>query len=180
MTAMKEVMTPMISDATGAAGNLNRGKHKRYEGLHRGCHSLDGATGRGLPKAAFAAFTDPGHGQNERMVDRKDDGRRANANDAIAEQLDAIVEEVARTFHFSTEELRARRREQHLSFCRQVAMYLCRHTGASLPAVGRSLGRDHSTVLYSVRLIERRLQGHDHGAFRAFIEGLEAQFITAP
>ncbi len=163
----------MISDATGAAGNLNRGKRKRNEFSHRSRRSLNRTLGPGLPKPAAATFTDPDHFKNERTTDRQGDARRASPKEATAEHLDAIVEQIARTFHFGVEELRARKREQHLSFCRQVAMYLCRHTGASLPAVGRSLGRDHSTVLYSVRLIERRLQGRDHGGFRAFIETSE-------
>jgi Bacterial dnaA protein helix-turn-helix len=179
-TAMKEVVTPMISDATGAAGNLNRGKRKRHEFPHRGCRSPNRAMGLGLPKPAFTALTDPDHCQNERMRDRQADDRRAAPNGATAEHLDAIVEQVASTFHFSTEEFRARKREQHLSFCRQVAMYLCWYAGASLPAVGRSLSRDHSTVLYSVRLIERRLQGGDHNGFRASIKTLERQIIPAP
>jgi hypothetical protein len=177
---VKEVVTPMISDATGAAGNLNRVKRKRREFPHRGCRSLNRAMGLGLPKPAFAAFTDPDRFQNEQMRDRQADDRRATAKGATAEHLDAIVEQVARTFHFSTEELRARKRDQHLSFCRQVAMYLCWHAGASLPAVGCTFSRDHSTVLYSVRLIERRLQGRDHGGFRAFIKTLERPIIPAP
>jgi len=177
---MKEVMTPMISDATGAAGNLNRGKRKRHEFSDQGCRPLKRAIGLGLPQPAFAAFTDPGHFQNEGMTDRQSDARRATPKGASVEHLDAIVEQIARIFHFSTEEIRARKREQHLSFCRQVAMYLCRHTGASLPAVGRSLSRDHATVLYSVRVIERRLQGRDHGGFRAFIKTLERQIRPAP
>jgi hypothetical protein len=176
---MEEVMTPMISDATGAAGNLNRGKRKRHEFPHRGCRSPNRAMELGLPKPAITAFTDPDHCQNERMRDRQTDDRRATPNCATAEHLDAIVEQVARTFHFSTEELRARKREQHLSLCRQVAMYLCWHAGASLPAVGRSLSRDHSTVLYGVRLIERRCKGATHGGFRAFIKTMERQIIPA-
>jgi len=136
--------------------------------------------GLGLPKPALAAFSDPDHAQNEGVRDRQGDDCRATPNDATAEHLDAIVEQVARAFHFSAEEFRARKREQHLSFCRQVAMYLCWHAGASLPAVGRSPSRDHSTVLYSVRLIERRLQERDHGGFRAFIKALERKIIPAP
>jgi DnaA-like protein len=179
-TAMKEVMTPMISDATGAAGNLNQGKRKRHEFPHRGCRSPNRAMGLGLPKPAFTASTDPDHCQNERMRNRQADDRRATLNGTTAKHLDAIVEQVARTFHFSTEELRARKRGQHLSLCRQVAMYLCWHARASLPAVGRSLSRDHSTVLYSVRLIERRYKGAIHSGFRAFIKTLERQIIPAP
>jgi len=179
-TAMKEVMTPMVSDATGAAGNLNREKRTRHKYPRRGWRSPNRAMGLGLPKPALTAFTDPDHCRNERMRDRQADHCRATPNGATAEHLDAIVEQVARTFHFSTEELRARKREQHLSFCRQVAMYLCRHARASLPAVGRSLCRDHSTVLYSVRLIERRLEGGAHNGFRTFIKTLKRQIIPAP
>ncbi len=130
--AMKEVMTPMISDATGAAENLSRGKRMRHEFPHRGRRSPNRAMGLGLPKPALTAFTDPDHCRNERMRDRQADGRRATPNAATAEHLDAIVEQVARTFHFSTEEFRGCKYEQHLSFCRQVATYLCSHVRASL------------------------------------------------
>ena len=116
MTAMKEMMTPMISDATGAAGNLNREKRKRHEFPHRRGRSLNRTTGLFLPKPAFAAFTDPDEFQDERIRERQVDDRRATSHGATAEHLDAIVEQVARTFHFSTEELRARKREQHLFF----------------------------------------------------------------
>lgn len=39
---------------------------------------------------------------------------------------------------------------------RQAAMAAARMAGASLPAIGRVLGRDHTTVLHGVRAHERR------------------------
>jgi chromosomal replication initiation ATPase DnaA len=125
--------------------------------------------------------SDPDHPQVDAIGARETSDRQRKApTGATAAHLDAIVEKVAQTFHFSAEELRTRKRGQHLAFCRQVAMYLCRHDGASLPAVGRALKRHHSTVLYDVRFIERRLHGPGHGGFRAFIETLQRRIITAP
>jgi chromosomal replication initiation ATPase DnaA len=135
----------------------------------------------GSPKRSYTSVSDHDHPQVDAIGARETSNRQIKApTGATAAHLDAIVEKVAQTFHFSAEELRRRNRGQHLAFCRQVAMYLCCHDGASLPAVGRTLRRHHATVLHDVRLIERRLHGPGHGGFRAFIEALQRQIIAAP
>jgi chromosomal replication initiator protein len=49
------------------------------------------------------------------------------------------------------------RREAKVVFARQVAMYLLRKVlGMSLAAIGERYGRDHSTVLHAVRVIDAR------------------------
>ena len=39
---------------------------------------------------------------------------------------------------------------------RQAAMYIAYQAGVSLSAIGRSLGRDHSTVLHGIRAEAKR------------------------
>jgi len=70
-----------------------------------------------------------------------------------------IVGEVCRHYQVSRSELASARRTTRLSVPRQVAMYLCRrHTEAPLQAIGAELGgRDHSTVMHALGVIERRL-----------------------
>jgi len=55
-------------------------------------------------------------------------------------------------------ELLSKRRQ--FSSERQIAMYLSvKLLGLSYPEVGRAFGRDHTTVIYSVRKIENRGRG---------------------
>lgn len=78
--------------------------------------------------------------------------------------LDAehIQREVARYYKLGVEELRGERRVKHVAYARQVAMYLCRTlTQASLPEIGKKFNKDHSTVLTSVRKIERLRESNE-------------------
>lgn len=54
------------------------------------------------------------------------------------------------------EALYSKRRDRHLVRTRQYACWLAhREHGYSLPLIGRRLSRDHSTVLYGVRVVDR-------------------------
>ena len=72
--------------------------------------------------------------------------------------VDEVKKEVAVFFQLKVSDLNSKRRTQNLVFPRQIAMYLCRQlTDASLPVIGKSFGgRDHSTVIHSVNLIEQK------------------------
>ncbi len=69
---------------------------------------------------------------------------------------------VSEAFGIPVNELESAKRSQVVVAPRQLAMYLCRElTDATLPAIGREFGgRDHTTVLYAVQKITRRLH-HD-------------------
>ncbi len=69
--------------------------------------------------------------------------------------IDTISRTVANFYHISLEEMRGKRRDKHIVFPRQVAMYLIREeTASSLPAIGQAFGgRDHTTVLHSYEKI---------------------------
>lgn len=76
--------------------------------------------------------------------------------------VDAVKKEVASFFGLKVSELISKRRTQNIVFPRQVAMYLCRRlTDNSLPVIGKSFGgRDHSTVIHSVNLVEQKLENN--------------------
>jgi chromosomal replication initiator protein len=73
-----------------------------------------------------------------------------------------IKQVVSEVFGIPVLELESPKRSQAIVAPRQLAMYLCRElTDATLPAIGREFGgRDHTTVLYAVQKISRRLH-HD-------------------
>ena len=69
--------------------------------------------------------------------------------------IDTISRTVAGFYHISLEEMKGKRRDKHIVFPRQVAMFLIREeTASSLPAIGQAFGgRDHTTVLHSYEKI---------------------------
>src|SRR5579885_1735342 len=88
--------------------------------------------------------------------------------------IEVIQHTVAEFFHIRLADLKSKRRTQHIAFCRQVAMYLCRKiTESSFPAIGESFGRDHSTVIHAFNLILRRVT--NDSAFRFSIEKIERE-----
>jgi chromosomal replication initiator protein len=88
--------------------------------------------------------------------------------------IEAIQRTVADFFHIRLADLKSKRRTQHIAFCRQVAMYLCRKiTESSFPTIGESFCRDHSTVIHAFNLIQRRVT--NDSAFRFSIEKIERE-----
>ena len=69
--------------------------------------------------------------------------------------VELIQEVVATHYNISLEEMKGRRRDKHIVFPRQVAMFLIREeTASSLPAIGGAFGgRDHTTVLHAFEKI---------------------------
>jgi chromosomal replication initiator protein len=91
--------------------------------------------------------------------------------------VETIQRVVAEFFHIRLADLKSKKRTQHIAFCRQVAMYLCRKlTDCSFPAIGDQFGRDHSTVIHAYNLIARRVS--NDSAFRISIEKLEREIKT--
>ena len=66
---------------------------------------------------------------------------------------DVIIEETARYYSLSPDDLRGQRRSKNIAMARQISMYLMRSlTNLSLLDIGEQYeGRNHSTVLSSVR-----------------------------
>ncbi len=80
---------------------------------------------------------------------------------------------VASHYHIKPAELKGRNSSKAIVEPRQIAMFLCRTlTDASLPQIGKSFGRDHSTVVHSIRKVESRCQADRefHGTINSFIE----------
>jgi chromosomal replication initiator protein len=106
---------------------------------------------------------------------------RQALRDLISDQqlkpdVDLIQKTVSDFFHIRLTDLKSKKRTQHIAFCRQVAMYLCRKlTDCSFPTIGGHFGRDHSTVIHAHNLISRRVT-HD-SAFRLSIEKIERLLV---
>ncbi len=86
-----------------------------------------------------------------------------------------IQQVTARYFGKKVSEFQSRRWTKSTSYARQVCVYLCRkHTGASLDELGSHFGgKDHTTMLYSIRKIEKLLSTEP--GLRADVQRLEQE-----
>ena len=68
-----------------------------------------------------------------------------------------IVDKTARHFQLSVADICSPKRDKHIVFPRQIAMYLLRsELHMSFPQIARELGRkDHTTAIHSVEKIEK-------------------------
>lgn len=94
-----------------------------------------------------------------KLAQRLVEGERPGASHEVA-SFDRIVQAVADRYQLRPGDLSSKRRHREVARARQIALLLGRRlTGHSLDALGGMIGgRDHSTVLYSIRQAELRLK----------------------
>lgn len=88
---------------------------------------------------------------------------------------DMIQKKVAEYFDIRVSDMMSKKRPRAIAFPRQIAMYMVRTlVGSSLPEIGEAFGgRDHTTVLHAIKLIEKRSK--DDEGVRKIVGYLERQ-----
>jgi len=119
---------------------------------HANIRELEGALNRVL---AYARLT-----QQPATASLAKDALHQGTDRAIQRPVpapDAIIDAVCSHFDVSRQALHSKTRSKRVATARHVAMYLLRHDSyQALTQIGRILGnRDHSTVLYAYRKVER-------------------------
>ena len=87
-------------------------------------------------------------------------GKCAERTAPLPVTVDRIIDEVARTYGVTAEDIRGQRRSNQISTARQVAMYVVREiTGMTQLEIGQEFGgRDHSTVVYALQQVTKAIQ----------------------
>ncbi len=115
--------------------------------------------GRNLCGTLWSLHTETGFGKHAPTMEMLD--RVIIRQEGITQPptINAIKRATMQEFSLTKAELESPCKEQAIVYPRQIAMYLCRKlTAKSFPQIGRCFGkRDHTTVLYAVRKIERLL-----------------------
>ena len=77
------------------------------------------------------------------------------------QKADEILQVVCDYFGFEVKAIVGKRRMQSISLCRFVCIWMLRkYTRMSLKEIGEKLGgRDHTTVIYSIRALEGWMEG---------------------
>ena len=78
--------------------------------------------------------------------------------------VERIISEVARTYNVTASDIRGPKRNSAVSAARRTAAYVVREiTGLSMEEIGKEFGgRDHSTIVYSIRVMEKDIQNDSH------------------
>lgn len=83
-------------------------------------------------------------------------------NKPVAETVDNILEVTARKYEVSVEQILGKSRTKDIKTARNVAMYVIKKVlDLSLPAIGKMMNRDHSTVYSNIQMIETDLETND-------------------
>jgi chromosomal replication initiator protein len=104
-----------------------------------------------------------------RVLDEAYVCEHVSADDESAVTLRSITQRVTEHFSVKSSELRSTTRRKEIVTARSVAIYLARKlTKESLEKIGRHFaGRDHATVAYNVRKVERALKAGETETSRA-------------
>ena len=87
-----------------------------------------------------------------------------NETQPIPVTIEKIISEVSRTYNVSPADIRGPKRSGAVANARRVAIYIMREvTGMSMEEIGREFsGRDHSTITYSLKTIDREMKEDQH------------------
>ncbi len=76
--------------------------------------------------------------------------------------IDEVISEVSRTFGVSKEDIFSKRKTQEIVYARQVSMYIIREISQmKYKEIGRLFGKDHSTVLYTIDKVKKKLEQNE-------------------
>ncbi len=115
--------------------------------------------GRELTGAVWSLYTEANFGQETPTMDMLERVIRRHSGEQREPSIDVIKKATLKIFPIARADLEGPSKMQAFVYPRQVAMYLCRTmTRKSFPQIGRAFGkRDHTTVLYAFRRIEKAL-----------------------
>jgi chromosomal replication initiator protein len=84
---------------------------------------------------------------------------RCHVSEQESTRMEDIEKIVCRYFKIDPLMLRSKSRKKVYAYPRSVYVYLCRHhTEATLEEIGKSIQRNHSTVLYASEVIEHKIR----------------------
>ena len=72
--------------------------------------------------------------------------------------VDRILEKVAKKYGTTVDDIKGTKRTKEIAYARHISVYLMRKlTDLSLPQIGKYLRRDHSTIISSLKTVEKEL-----------------------
>lgn len=82
-----------------------------------------------------------------------------SSSEPVAVTVDKIIERVAKKYGITPEDIKGRKRTREIATPRHISIYIIRKmTELSLPAIGKTMNRDHTTIMSSIDFVENELK----------------------
>ena len=82
-------------------------------------------------------------------------------SEPVSVTVDRILEKVSKKYGISIDDIKGRKRTKEIAFARHISIYIIRKlTGMSFPAIGKTLGRNHTTIMSSLDTVEKDLDSN--------------------
>ncbi len=79
----------------------------------------------------------------------------------VGDTVERILKKVSEKKGVSVEDIKSKKRNKEIAMARHISAYLIRNlTNMSLPAIGKELCRDHSTIISSISFIEEEVENN--------------------
>ena len=80
-----------------------------------------------------------------------------SGGEPVSVTIDRILDKAAKKYGVTVEDIKGAKRNKEIAHARHVSIYMIRKlTDRSLPQIGKILQRDHTTILNSLKTIEKR------------------------
>ena len=81
-----------------------------------------------------------------------------NDSQPVSVTVDKIIEYIAKAFGVSSADIKSDKRQADIKLARQISMYVIKEvTSLTLQEIGKTFGKNHSTVLHSINAIKERI-----------------------
>ena len=126
--------------------------------LKKNIRQLEGAVQK-LNAFKFYTQTDPSISVAQTVIKEI-----LNDNQPAPVTVEKIIEEVAKTYSVTPEDIRSNKRTAPLPLARQVSIYVVREiTQMTQAAIGDEFGgRDHATIVYSIQKVQKLIEKDPH------------------
>ncbi len=119
------------------------------ESLHSNIRQLEGAVKK-IAAQAFLSGTQVSEDMAKACIAELTAG-----NEPVSQTVDRIISKVASNYGLTSSDIKSRKKTKEIATARHICIYIIRNiTDMSLPAIGKIFGRDHSTVMASLSVIE--------------------------
>ena len=112
----------------------------------------------GAIKRLAAHYTLTGQPITVESAKKQLEGILVSEKEPVTNTIDRVFETVSKKLGIPVDEIKGTKRNREIAYARHISIYLIRKlTNLSLPNIGKVLKKDHSTIMSSLRTVEKQL-----------------------